>query len=185
MPRERSLDRDRRSLGVADLTDHHDVGIGAQDGTKRVREREFGAAVDLQLVHVRQQVLDRILDRDDVDVRADEIDERRVERRGLARSGRPGDDECAAHATGEAFEVHLHGVRHADGRERRSTASPLQQAQHRTLAADRGQDRDTNVHVLVPRRHRCEPAVLARPVLGDVEARDHLEPGDDGGPDIG
>ena len=48
------LDRDARRLAVADLADHHDVGVGTQDRPQRVREREPGARVDLHLVDRRR-----------------------------------------------------------------------------------------------------------------------------------
>src|SRR5436305_7562708 len=47
---ERRFDRDLRGLHVADLADHHDVGIRAEDRPQRRGERQSGALVDLHLV---------------------------------------------------------------------------------------------------------------------------------------
>ena len=63
---ERGLDGDLRGLVVADLTDEHDVGVGAQDRAQRGGEGQPGLGVDLHLVDAGEPVLDRVLDRDDV-----------------------------------------------------------------------------------------------------------------------
>ena len=60
------LDRDRRRLPVADLTDENDVGIGAKDRLERGGEEKTGLAVDLDLGDPVEPILDRVLDRDDV-----------------------------------------------------------------------------------------------------------------------
>src|SRR5581483_1180819 len=53
---ERRLDRDLGGLAVADLAHHHHVGVRAQDGPQRGREREARPRVDLHLVDARQPV---------------------------------------------------------------------------------------------------------------------------------
>ena len=65
---EGGLDRDARGLAVADLADHDDVGVVAQDRAQRRGERQPGARVDLNLVGAVEPVLDRVLDGDDVDL---------------------------------------------------------------------------------------------------------------------
>ena len=57
--RESGLDRDLRRLGVADLADHDDVGVRAEDRAQRRGEREPRTDVDLHLVHAGEPVLDR------------------------------------------------------------------------------------------------------------------------------
>ena len=94
----RGLDRDPGGLAVADLADHHDVGVGAQDRAERVREGQAGARVDLHLADAGEPVLDRVLDGDDVDLGPADLGERRVERRRLARAGRAGDEQRAGRA---------------------------------------------------------------------------------------
>ena len=51
---QRRLDRDPRRLRVADLADHHDVGVGAQDRAQPGGEVEPGLAVDVDLVDRRR-----------------------------------------------------------------------------------------------------------------------------------
>ena len=60
------LDPDRGRLPVADLTDEDDVRVGTEDGAQGAGEGQAGLVVDLHLVHARELVLDRVLDRDEV-----------------------------------------------------------------------------------------------------------------------
>ena len=85
---QRRLDRDLRGLVVADLTDQHDIRVGSQDRPQRAGEREAGLRVHLHLVDAGHAVLDRVLDRDDVDLGLRDRVQRRVQRRRLARTGR-------------------------------------------------------------------------------------------------
>ena len=66
MPGEARLDGDLRSLEIADLADHDDVGILAEDRTERARKVELDLRIDLGLTDTVQRELDRILDRHDV-----------------------------------------------------------------------------------------------------------------------
>ena len=59
---QRGLDRDLRRLQVADLADHDDVRVLAQDRAQRMREGEADLRLHLDLVDAGQLVLDRILD---------------------------------------------------------------------------------------------------------------------------
>jgi len=90
--RQRSLDRDLRRLTVPDLTHHHDVGVGTQDRPQCGREREAGLLVDLNLVDAAEPVLDRVLDRDDVDLGPVDLGQRSVEGRGLTGARGSGDE---------------------------------------------------------------------------------------------
>ncbi len=77
-------------LLVADLADHDDVGILPEEGAQRAGEGEADLRLDVHLVDAADLVLDRILGREDVEVRLVDAVEARVERRRLAasRSGR-------------------------------------------------------------------------------------------------
>ena len=57
-------------LLVADLADHDDVRVLPEEGAERAREREADLRLDVDLVDPLDLVLDRILGRQDVEVRA-------------------------------------------------------------------------------------------------------------------
>ena len=92
---QRGFDGDLGGLVVANLTDHHDVGVAPQDRAQAGGERQARLDVDLHLVDALQAVLDRVLDGDDVLARLVELVERAVEARRLTRTGRAGDDDGA------------------------------------------------------------------------------------------
>src|SRR6056297_2815672 len=81
---ETGLHRDLRRLEVADLADHHDVGVLAEDGPQAARKRHADLGVHLRLADAVDVVLDRVLDRHDVAAGLVDALEARVERRGLA-----------------------------------------------------------------------------------------------------
>jgi hypothetical protein len=90
---ERGLDADRGGLLVAHLADHDDVGVGAQKGPHHHREIEPGLAVDLHLAQALLRDLDRVFRGPDLGIGVVEELEHRVQRGGLARAGRPADEE--------------------------------------------------------------------------------------------
>ena len=65
-PVKRACTAISRRLEVADLADHDDVGILAQDRAQAARERHLDLRVDLRLADAVDVVLDRILDGHDV-----------------------------------------------------------------------------------------------------------------------
>jgi hypothetical protein len=105
---------------IAKLTHQHDVGILAQRGAKRARERP-GMHADLSLgdqaLLALMHELDRILDREDVlsAGRVHQVDQRR-ERGRLAAAGRAGDEDESLGEVREALDLlaqsHLVGGAH-------------------------------------------------------------------------
>ena len=67
---QRGLDGDLGRLQVADFADQDDVGVVPQDGPQARGEGQADLAVDLDLVDAVQVVLDRVLDRQDLDLAA-------------------------------------------------------------------------------------------------------------------
>ena len=65
--RDGRLHGDGRGLIVADLADHDDVRVLAQDGAQRGGKGEVGLGVDLHLVDARDVGFHGVLDGDDVD----------------------------------------------------------------------------------------------------------------------
>src|SRR5215217_409046 len=89
MARQGSLDADLCRVLVTDLAYHHYVRVGAQDVPQAGGEGQAHLWIDLHLVEAPYLVLDRVLDGYDVLLRGVQLFEGGVERRGLARAGRP------------------------------------------------------------------------------------------------
>src|SRR4029450_5892042 len=84
--RLRRLDRDVGGLEVADLADHDDVGILAQERLERHGEGEARLVVDVDLVHAGQLDFARIFGGRNVHTRLVQDVEARVQRDGLSAS---------------------------------------------------------------------------------------------------
>ena len=180
MTGERRLNRDLRSLQVADLADHDDVGIVAQHRAQDLSEREADLRLDLHLVDAVELVLDRVLDREHLAVRRVQLDQRGVERGGLAAAGRAGDQDDAVRA-GERLVIGVERIAgEAKRREVERDAGPIQDAQDHRLAVHGGHRGDAQVDVLAAHRE-LDAAILGQAALGDVEARHDLDARDDRG----
>ena len=128
-------------------------------------------------------VLDRVLDRDDLVLDGLDLGEAGVERRRLARAGRPGDEDHAVRLADELAEpLHRLGVHPED-----VEAQVLELGVRRllvedpddgVLAVDRRHDRDAEVD-RPPLDADLEAPVLRDPLLGDVELRHDLDAADD------
>src|SRR4051812_27929244 len=180
--RQRGLDRDLGGLAVANLADHHDVGVGAEDRAQRGREGQARALVDLHLVDAAEPELDRILDRDDVDLRPVDLGQRRVKRRRLTRAGRPRHEDRAGRAADHRLHLRAHVVREAELRQRRRLLRLVEQTHHDLFALDRRQRRHADVeHPAGGGGVERDAAVLRLAALGDVELREHLQARRDAG----
>ena len=82
--RERELERDFRRFGIADLADHHDVRIIAQDGAQCGGEGQADLVVHRRLADPVETILDRVFQRHDVDAARVQHGEGRIQRRRLA-----------------------------------------------------------------------------------------------------
>ena len=108
---ERGLDRVLRRLGVADLADHDDVRVLAQDVAQGAGEVDADLRLHRGLVELLEHHLDRILDGGDVELAGGDRLERRVERGRLAGAGRAGHQDDAVRPADELVELqHLLGV---------------------------------------------------------------------------
>jgi hypothetical protein len=180
-PGERGPHRDLRRLGVADLADHDDVRVLAQDGAEAAGEVEADLALHLDLLDPRLAVLHRILDRDDVLARRLDRLDGGVQRRRLAAARGPGQEHHPPRALDRAQEhLELLGLE-PEVLERvvLDDGLLLEEAQDDLLAVDRRQRRDAKVDLAIV-DVRGEAAVLGEPALRDVEPRDDLEPRDHG-----
>ena len=179
MAGERRLDRDLRRLLVANLADQHDVGIGAQQRAQPSREREPDLRERLHLLDTRDLVLDGVLDRRDRAPIVVERVERRVQRRRLARAGRPAGDDRAVRLRDRAQEDLVRRGAHAELRQRHLDTAAVQQPEHDVLAVLRRDAGDADVERLAADEHRERP-VLRKATLGDVEPAHDLQPADHG-----
>ena len=123
-------------------------------------------------------VLDRVLDRDDVLVdRVDRV-QRGVERGGLARARRAGDQHGAVRLAKAGLEPLARLAEQAEGVEAEHRLALVEDSHHDALAVHRGQGHDADVD-RVALDLQADPAVLGDALLGDVEvahdlhARDH------------
>ena len=133
--------------------------------------------IDLHLVDPREPVLDRILDRDDVDLRVVDLGDRRVERGRLSRSRWAGDEKRPGRLSHNRGDGVAHRLRQPERLERRRLARLVDQAHHDLLAFDRRQHGNADVeHPADRTRVERDPAVLRAPALGDIELGEHLEP---------
>ena len=177
VPGERGLDRDLGGFAVADFADHDHVGILAQNRAQPRSESQPDFRIDLGLADPVDRVFDRILDRQDIALAIVEPAQRGIQRGGLARSGRPGDQDDPV-GIGERAAQQLFGRRiEPEVREIEPGVLLVEQAQHHPLARAAGQRRDAHVDQLAAER-QSDPPVLRHAPFGDVEPGHDLDPAD-------
>ena len=175
---QRRLHGDVRGFQVADFADHHHVRVLAQDGAQAAREGHLDLGVDLRLADAVDVVLDRILDRHDVARVVVDALERRVQRRGLARAGRAGDQHDAVRLVDQLVHQLLRARIHAERIQLQAAGLLVQQTQHHALAVAGGNRRHAHVDRAAGDAQR-DAAVLRQALLGDVELRHDLDARDD------
>jgi len=166
------------AVSTSDLAHHQDIGVGTEDRAQGRGERQTCLWIDLDLIEAGQSVLDRVLDRDDVDLRPVHLGQRRVERRRLTRARRPRDEEGAGRLANDVLELRAHLVREPELRQRRGPFGLVEEAHDHALALDRREDGDADVEEAAGGlRVQRDAAVLRLAPLGDVELREDLEAG--------
>ena len=155
----RRLHRDLRGLEVADFADHHHVRVLAQDGAQAAREGHLDLGVDLGLADAVEVVLDRVLDRHDVARVVVEPLQRRVQRGGLARAGRAGDQQDAVRLVDQLVDQ-LAGCCGSmpSALEVEPAGLLVEQAQHHALAVAGGDGRDAHVDRAAGQRRLMRPS---------------------------
>ena len=180
VPRKARLNRDLCSLQIADLADHHDVGVLAQYRAQGAREAHFDPGIDLGLADAVEVVLDRILDGHDVQRFRIQPRQRGVQRRGLARPGGAGDQDDAVRLANQRIHLRERRAVHAEARQVQPAGLLVQQAQHHALAVPGRNRRYPDVDRLACHPQR-DPAVLRQALLGDIELRHDLDARNDRG----
>jgi hypothetical protein len=136
------------------------------------------SAADLDLVDAGHLVLDRILDREDLDVGLVQPVERRVERRRLAAAGGAGNQQDAVRLEQDVEEFLERVLFEAQPLEVERHASLVENTHHDRLAVHGRYGRDAQIDFLALHPQPDAP-VLREPALGDIEvghdlhARDH------------
>ena len=171
---ECGLDGDLRRLVVTNLTEQHNVGVGTQDGSQRGCEREAGLDVHLHLVDAGDAVLNRVLDRDHVDLGPRHLVERRVQRRGLTGTRRPGDEDHAVRLGVRLRVGVLVALAQAKVLEVERCRGVVEDTHDDLLAPHRGKGRDAKVDLAPLVVHR-EATILRLAALGNVDFRHDLE----------
>ena len=177
---ERGLHRDLRGLEVADFADHDDVRVLTQDRAQGLGKGHVDPGIDLGLTDAFQVVLDRILDRHDIDRACIDPIERRIERGGFSRTGRPGHQHDAMRLMNQPIEVDQGRIGHAELGQIEPAGLLLEQTQHRALAVPGWEGRDPNIN-RTPADAQRDAAVLGQAFLGNIEARHDLDPRDQRG----
>ena len=107
MAGERGVDRDVGGFRIPNLTHHDDVGGLTQHRAKRGCETHADVGLDHHLIDAGQLVFNRILDRDDLLIGLVDDVETGVERGGLTRTSRAGNQQDAIRQTQQAFKALL------------------------------------------------------------------------------
>src|SRR5690606_36632316 len=117
----------------------------------------------------------RVLDRADVARVVVEDVQRGVQRHGLARAGRAGDQHHAVGLLHRVEEQRLLVVLVAELLDAQLGGAAVEHAQHDLLAEQGRQGADAEVDLLALAQVELDAAVLRHPLLGDVELRHHLQ----------
>ena len=166
---------------VADLADQDDVRILPHEAPHPVGEVELDRFVDRGLADPGHRVLDRILERHDVDRLAVEVGQDRIEGGGLAAARRSGHQDDAFRALHHPAQLRERIGGHPQLVQGHDPAAAVEHPQHDVLAVRGGEGGHPVVDV-VTGDGEGHAAVLGSPRLGDVHAAYHLEAHRDGGP---
>src|SRR5439155_12038869 len=160
--------------------DEHDDGVLTQDRPQPGREGQAALRVHLNLVHAAKLIFDRVFDRDDLAFDVVDLAQGRVEGCGLARSGRPGDQDDAVRHVQDLVEMSAVALGHAEMLGAQDRVAAVEDSQHDRFAVDHRDDRDADVD-LAAGDFELDAAVLRQALFGDVQVRQNLDAADDGG----
>src|SRR5687767_5356510 len=149
VPRERGLDGDLSGLAVANLADHNDVRVLAQDRPQAVGKGEVDPGIHLNLPDAIQLIFDRILDGDDVQFRRVDLVQGTVEGRGFPTAGRPCHQEDPVRAFDQTTVLDIHLLPHTDLFQPEEHAGFVQETEDDALAIGGGDYGDADVDIFL------------------------------------
>src|SRR5688572_2755541 len=170
------LHRDLGSLEVADLADHDDVRILAQEGAQGSRKGESHLRVDIHLVDTAQHDFDRIFGGRDVAVLDVQDIQTRIERHRLAAAGRSRYQDHPMRAIERREIVLLLEDLVAERVDPEHRARRIENSHHDLLTEERRAGAHAEVDGPGLRDLHLDAAVLGDAPLGDIEPGHDLEP---------
>src|SRR5690242_5556767 len=173
--RERCLNRDLGGFAIANLADEKHVGVLPHDRAQRRGKGESRTFADLNLDDAGEPILDGIFHSHNVHTALLEESQSRIQRRRLAGARRAGDKQQSLARLQEALDARQLVRREADRVQCAHGGAPIEHADHDFLAVRGRQARGTQIDRDAVYRD-TRPAVLWAQAIGDVEARDDLDP---------
>ncbi len=178
--RENEMAGERRLHGVlgglliADLADHDDVRVLAQDRAERGREGDADLRLHRGLIDLLMHHFDRIFDRRDVDLGARQRLQRRIERHGLSRTGRAGDQNDSVRPLDPLIEGLQFIFVESEAGNRSQHHVGIEDAHDDFFAEGNRQSRDAQLDLFAVMLG-LDAAVLRPALLGDIHATHRLE----------
>ena len=175
MPGHRRLHGMGGGFVVADLADHDDVRVLAQDVAQNGGEGDVDERLDGDLVELLVDHLHRVLDGDDVLLRGGDLLQGRIEGGRLAAAGRAGHQDDAVrrgHERPEDIEVPL---REAEVLHLLEDHVRIEDTHHHLLAEGNRHRGDADLDVFAAPLPHLDAAVLGAAFFGDIHARQELD----------
>ena len=135
--------------------------------------------MDLNLVDPLDSIFDRILDGEDLLVRAIQCLQRRIQGGGLTGTGWPRHQEDAVWTLDQSREPFQGVVAHPQVTERNQVGLAVEQAHYTCLAMTARQQGNTYIQ-LTPADAMLNAAILRTPFLGDIQAAADFDVTDQG-----
>ncbi len=176
---QRGLDAHFGRLRVAHFAHQNDIGRLPQHGPNDASEVQPNGVLDFHLVDTRQIIFHRVLRRDDLAVWRVHFVQCRVERGGLAGTGRPGHQENPVGPFDQVVKRLEIGLRQPQLADADLDVVLVQQPHHARLAMVGGQHAHPQIQLFIAHRH-LDPPILGPPAFGDIHFAHDLDPGQQG-----
>ena len=178
VPGQRRFDGDLRGLEVADLAHEDAIRVLPQEGAERFVEGHAHGVVHLHLHDAFDVVLHRVFGGQELVADHVDLAQRRVERGGLAGTGRARHQQNAVRQVDDLAEFLQEFRIHAEGVEVKVHHAAVEHAEHHRFAVAGRQTRNAEVDRAAVELH-FDTAVLRAPPFRDVQPGDDLDAADD------